>query len=212
MTVALHPRVLELIASRICHDLVSPVGAISNGVELIEELGESAGGEALSLIASSAEQASRRLKCFRLAYGSAGTDKNMGFKSVIDTFSEWIEVSNVGIEFEEGLALKFSMPPQGFLKVVLNTLLLVTECSRGGGNIKVSALEDKDGVQVSLTGKNVSFRDGGEEALKGDADPNDLDARTVHAYVTGRFAEHFDIKLGYNLTADSSKLEINLEF
>ncbi len=212
MSVTLHPRVLELISSRICHDLVSPVGAISNGVELIEELGETAGGEALSLIASSAEQASVRLKCFRIAYGAAGTDKNMGFKSIIDTFSEWINVGNVNVEFEENLALKFSMPPKGFLKVLLNILILATECSRGEGNIKVTALDDNNGVQVSVTGSNVSFRDGAEEALSGDVKPEILDARTVHSYVTGRFAECFDIKLDYSLSSNLTDLEIKLEF
>ncbi len=44
MSVTLHPRIVELIASRICHDLVSPVGAISNGVELMQELGVDTGG------------------------------------------------------------------------------------------------------------------------------------------------------------------------
>ena len=88
MTVVLNPRVLELVSSRICHDLVSPVGAINNGVELIQELGEDAGAEAMQLIAASAVQASARLKCFRLAYGAAGTDKNIGFREVKDAFTE----------------------------------------------------------------------------------------------------------------------------
>jgi len=212
MSVELSPRVLELISSRICHDLVSPVGAISNGVELMEELGESAGGEAISLIASSAEQASIRLKCFRLAYGAAGTDKNLGFKDIIEVFNDWIIAAHIKAEFAEDLALKFSMPPKGFLKTLLNLLILTVECSRGDGKIIVSVNEDGNGVKIETTGSNVSFRDGSEDALKGTTSPEDLDARSVHGYLTGKFAEYFGFKISHNLDKDSKKLEINLSF
>lgn len=63
-------RVLELLASKICHDLVSPVSAINNGVELIEDIGGSVVDEAMKLIGDSATNASRRLRLFRIAYRS----------------------------------------------------------------------------------------------------------------------------------------------
>ena len=210
MSVALHPRVLELIASKICHDMVSPVGAISNGVELMEELGESA--EALSLISSSAEQASIRLKCFRLAYGGAGTDKNIGFKEIIDAFTDWIKAGNVNVKFDDDLSLKFSMPPKGFLKVLLNLLMLVTECSKGEGEIHVSALEGNKGVKILTTGSNIGFREGVEEALVGESNPEELDARSVHSYLAGQFAKHFDLKIEHNLSEGSDALEVSLSF
>ena len=49
-------RVIELLCSRICHDLISPVGAINNGVELIEELGDRVVDEAIALIGTSAKK------------------------------------------------------------------------------------------------------------------------------------------------------------
>ena len=68
--------VIELLASRICHDLVSPVGAINNGVEFMEEMGDDAEQrkEALGLISHSASQASAKLMAFRIAYGSGGRE------------------------------------------------------------------------------------------------------------------------------------------
>src|SRR5437879_6082903 len=119
MPIELSLRVLELVASRICHDLVSPVGAISNGVELMQEMGEDGGAEAIALVSTSAQQASIRLKCFRLAYGAAGTDKNVGFRDVKDAFSGWITSGHVQAEFEPGLDVKFSMASRGFFKCVL---------------------------------------------------------------------------------------------
>lgn len=60
-----------LVAARICHDLVSPVGAIGNGLDLMGELGPSGVGEDLEMVANSAARAAALLKLHRLAFGSA---------------------------------------------------------------------------------------------------------------------------------------------
>lgn len=206
----LHPRVLELIASRICHDLVSPVGAVNNGVELMQELGEDAGDEAVQLVASSAQQASIRLKAFRLSYGAAGTDKNIGFKEIRDAFTDLIGQGRVQAEFEPDLGVKFSMPPLGFSKVLLNLLVLAEECNHGEGRIAVSALEGNKGLRVLVTGNHAGFREGAEAALKGETAPDDLDPRSVHAYITGRFADYFGIGLTWQAQNDFGRIEFNL--
>ena len=210
MDVLLDPRVMELIASRICHDLVSPVGAVNNGVELMQELGEDAGAEAQQLIADSAQQASIRLKAFRLSYGAAGTDKNVGFKDIRDTFTELLKSGRIQAEFEPDLAPKFSMPPRGFYKVLLNLLILAEECNHGEGKISVSAVDGNKGIRIMVTGKNPGFRDGTESALRGDTTAEDLDPRSVHAYVTGKFAAWFDLKISWTAAPDIGKVEFQL--
>jgi histidine phosphotransferase ChpT len=212
MTIEFHPRVLELMASRICHDLVSPVGAINNGVELLQEMGADAGDEAMLLIASSALQASIRLKCFRLAYGAAGTDRNIGIAEVKDAFTDWLKAGHIQAEFEPNLGVKFSMPPRGFFKCLLNVMILAEECSRGEGKIFISALEGNKGMKVLTTGHHVGFRDGTEAALKGDISPDDLDPRGVHAYLTGKFAEYFGLKLSHQAQPDFGRLEFQISF
>lgn len=210
MDVSISPRVMELVASRICHDLVSPVGAINNGVELMQELGDDAGGEAAALIASSAQQASIRLKAFRLCYGAAGTDKNIGFKDISEVFADWLKAGRVQVEFEEGLGVKFSMPPRGFFKTLLNLMILAEECNHGEGKIAVAAQDGNKGVKVTVSGKNPGFREGAESALKGETPQDDLDPRSVHAYVTGKFAQVFDLKLTWQAQAEAGKLEFLL--
>lgn len=212
MTIELHPRVLELMASRICHDLVSPVGAINNGVELLEEMGADAGEEAMQLIATSALQASIRLKCFRLAYGAAGTDRNIGISEVKDAFTDWLKAGHIQAEFEPNLGVKFSMPPRGFFKCLLNVMILAEECSRGEGKIFISALEGNGGIKVLATGHHVGFREGAEAALKGDVAPDDLDPRMVHAYLTGKFAAYFGLKISSQLQPEFGRLELLLSF
>ncbi len=205
-----HPRVLELIASRICHDLVSPVGAVNNGVELMQELGEDAGAEAVQLIASSAQQASIRLKAFRLSYGAAGTDKNVGFKDIREAFVELLGKGRIQAEFEPDLGVKFSMPPRGFFKILLNLLVFAEECNHGEGKIAVSAMEGNKGIKVMVTGNHAGFREGAESALKGDTAPDDLDPRSVHAYITGRFASHFGIGLTWQAQPDFGRIEFQI--
>ncbi|MBU6475691.1 MAG: hypothetical protein KGL10_08075 [Alphaproteobacteria bacterium] len=212
MPVELSPRVLELISSRICHDLVSPVGAISNGVELLEEMGEEAGDEAIALISSSAQQASHRLKCFRLAYGAAGTDKTLGLRDIREVFAGWLTSGHVQCEFDPALEGKFSMPPRGFFKCVLNLMMFAEECNRGEGKIFVAPLDGGNGIKVTATGKNVAFRDGAEAALEGNVGIDDLDARAVHAYITGRFAAHFGFKVGHQSQPDFGRLELKISF
>ncbi len=212
MDVLLSPRVMELIASRICHDLVSPVGAVSNGVELMQELGDDAGDEAVKLIADSAQQASIRLKNFRLCYGAAGTDKNIGFKDIREAFTDLIKSGRIQSEFEPDLGVKFSMPPRGFFKTLLNLLIMAEECNHGEGKIAVSALEGNKGVKVLVTGKNPGFREGAEAALRGETQADDLDPRSVHAYVTGKFAVVFDLKLAWTAQPEFGRVEFQLTF
>jgi histidine phosphotransferase ChpT len=212
MTIALDPRVLELVASRICHDLVSPVGAVSNGVELLQELGEDAGEEAMKLIADSAHQAGVRLKAFRLCYGAAGTDKNVGFKDIREVFADLIKSGRVQAEFEPEMGVKFPAPPRGFLKCLLNLFILAEECNHGEGKIQVTALDGNTGVKVLVTGKNPSFRVGAEAALKGETPPDELEPRSVHAYVTGKFIACFGLKLDWQAQPDFGRLEFQLTF
>jgi hypothetical protein len=70
-------RVLELLCARFCHEMVSPVGAIGNGVELLDEDDPDFVREAIALIGQSARTASRRLQFYRFAYGTAPTAPNV---------------------------------------------------------------------------------------------------------------------------------------
>ena len=75
----LDPRILEFLCSHLCHELISPVTAVNNGLELMAE-GDSAHiEEALGLVRQSAAEASRKLQFYRLAYGQAA-----GFEHVVE--------------------------------------------------------------------------------------------------------------------------------
>ena len=196
MSVELNPRVMELLVSRICHDLVSPVGAINNGIELMEEMGDEAGDEAVGLIANSVEQASVRLKCFRICYGAAGAQQGISFGDIKQVFLDWLGKGRVQLDWNADTCYQV-MPPAGFMKTLLNILLFAEECALGSGAISIEPCVDNKGVRVTLEGPKASFREGAEEALRGEADIDSLDPRLVHGYVTAIFAEHFGLDFSF---------------
>ena len=73
-----------LVSSRICHDLVSPLGAIGNGVELLGMSGAPEGPE-LQLINESVENANARLRFFRIAFGAASADQVISRSEILAT-------------------------------------------------------------------------------------------------------------------------------
>lgn len=202
-------RVLELLASKLCHDLVSPVGAIRNGLELIEEMQEDAEGvdgeagsvppgfltEAVGLIAHSSAQADRRLRVFRLAYGAAGRDQR-AFADAHQAAAGWLEGGRTALDWTDA-----SLPPalaerRGVAKLVLNMILLADEAMPYGGRIAVSGEGDGGAgrVVVIAHGRPGALSPDLEAALRGEAVAA-LTPRSVHAFVTGRFAEDAGLRL-----------------
>ena len=84
------PDTLDLVAllgSRICHDLISPIGAISNGVELLMMDGSTMGPE-IALIAESVANANARIRFFRVAFGASGADQRISRAEVLSILSD----------------------------------------------------------------------------------------------------------------------------
>lgn len=204
MSITFEPIVLELLSSRICHDVVSPVGAINNGVELVSEMGVDAGMEAMDLIAKSAEQANRRLKIFRLCYGAAGSNEKADIREMRTAVFHYFEGSRAVIEWPENDPIMEEELPKGFQKGMLNLILLCGEMITKGGIIKIQKLAGPvPTAQVSVDGEGVGFREGQRAALEGTINEEDLDPRLIHAYVTGKFISAFGLRLDTEKVAET---------
>lgn len=197
----LHPRVLELLASRICHDLVSPVGAVNNGIELMREMDAAMADDALDLIESSIGQAAARLKLFRLAYGAAGSETLVGFQDIKSTFEGWVGASRTTVNWNG--RTDFSDMPKGFAKALLNVLVLAEECNPGESRLDVYIDEDGIGASVHALGKRPALHAGMDDCLKMDFPVDSIDARLVHAYVTGAFLKHFGLTLTHRAISET---------
>lgn len=184
--------ILELLASRICHDLISPVGAVHNGVEFLEEIGTGEGAaDAIGLIAHSAHQASAKLQVFRLAYGAGGRDPNITPDDIYKAFDNLIVNDKKIRQDWDAKASLFGEGerPLGFCKILMGGLLLAQEALIKGGTISVTPAAD--GVHVTATGDGVVLRDQVREALARTIAPENLDPRLVHPYVLSVIAAQY---------------------
>ncbi|BAI76132.1 hypothetical protein AZL_d03060 (plasmid) [Azospirillum sp. B510] len=198
-------RVLELLASKLCHDLVSPVGAIRNGLELIEEMQEDEDGgaiggflgEAVKLIDHSSGQADRRLRVFRLAYGQAGRDQK-GFGDARAAAAGYVEGGRTRLDWPERVPHDMTAQRRGVVKLLLNLVMLADEALTHGGVVSVAADGDETagGVTVTAAGRPGGLNPDAAAALAGTASAAALTPRTIHAYITGRLAEADGFRIG----------------
>lgn len=176
-------RVAQLLCSRVCHDLIGPVGAVSSGIELMGEDGSMA-EDAMALIVKSSAQASRRLAFFRTAFGLGGAT---GPRAV----SEGRDLA--AALFDKGRA-ELDWPPEATrcaegvvgplaVKLLLNLVLLGVDCLPRGGAVAVRAAPMGDGVGIAVTaaGEGARLRDGVADAMAADPAPDALSAHTVAA-------------------------------
>lgn len=199
---AIPPQILEILVSRICHDLISPVGAINNGLELIEDMGFEDGAEALELVQSSATTAGARLSLFRMAYGAAGADTNLKAVDFAKSFQDWLQGTRVTMTWDDITDVNMVMPIRGYFKTMLNIMILAAECLGAGGTVQLEmSKQDPLTMVITATGEKVHFHDGCEDALAHKIDIEKCEPRHVHAYLTRLFAQHYGFTLNYQTNA-----------
>jgi histidine phosphotransferase ChpT len=168
-----------LVASRVCHDIISPVGAIVNGLEVLEEEKDESMREfAQDLVQKSARQASAKLQFARLAFGasgSVGAELDMADAGrVANAFMER-EKAELAWEVKSGLL------PKAEAKLLLNLLIIALNCVARGGTITVTA--EREGAEtvmrVVAEGDRAKLPAGVREVLTEGAMPNPLDAHAV---------------------------------
>jgi histidine phosphotransferase ChpT len=116
----------DLIGSRICHDLISPLGAISNGVELLSMSGAAPGPE-MGLISESAANATARIRFFRIAFGSAGAGQRIGRPEITSILSALSPGGRLAIDWQPG-----GDQPRGLVKLAF-LLIQCFECAMPWG-------------------------------------------------------------------------------
>lgn len=176
-------RVLELLCARFCHEMVSPVGAINNGVELLGEEDQDFVRDAIALIGQSARTASKRLQFYRFAYGTSSSAANSTPK---DLLVGHYEGGKVAVDWDEALS---SLPPE-WLRLACNLAVAAAETLPRGGKIALRRTEgESPGVTVESVGETVLINPDAVSALSGSVPVADLTSRTIHYYVTAKFAE-----------------------
>lgn len=189
MTVTVELRVLHLLCARLCHDLVGPVGAISNGIELVQEFGADMEKDAFDLIAGSAKRVAGELQFFRVAYGlAAGMATTVADARTLAI--PYIGSGRVKLDWLAGADDKTTVIGDNPVKLTLNMALLGVEALVRGGTLGVSvAMAPSPRITVVAVGEGARLEEETRKAMDGTATVADLTPRSVQGYFTARLAE-----------------------
>ncbi|HVO03002.1 MAG TPA: histidine phosphotransferase family protein [Candidatus Cybelea sp.] len=194
---ALDLQILELACSRLCHDLISPIGAVGNGLELMAEEGDDELlADAHRLVESSARRASALLQLYRSAYGNAGNQAAFGLAEAARLVRESIDGGR--IELRADLPADTAWP-RGFGKLAVNAMLTAMEWLPRGGILSLAATVsgDRGELKVAVEGQQAAFSDETARLIRLDRQGIELTAHNIQPYLTGLIAAHH----GYRLDA-----------
>lgn len=191
-------RLTELLCSRLCHELASPVGAINNGIEMIEEFDDSMLPDAMPLIGSSAKMVAARLSFYRMAYGAAGTQSLGSFADIKELADAYFAEGRTKISWPDDATVPEMR--DGWGKLLLNLLSLAADTLPRGGAVAVAFDEESGGYGLTVAAEGEGARISQEcaKAMVPDVSSDALTPRSVHAYFVCRLSDRF----GSGLHAD----------
>ena len=199
-------KLTALVASRICHDMVEPMSAIIQGLEMIKDGDGKPDPDALSLLDHGVGKAWAKLEFFRFAMAGA----------MAEGYSELEEGHAVATKLYSVLKseLIWSAPavkmPRPAVRVIVNLLLIANECLPRGGTVEITASKQGDvgEVIVTATGPRAKLKDATFAALKGEGD--DLNGHTIQPTLTGLLARQGGVELSARETAGEAANKIEL--
>lgn len=204
MTTTSSIELASLLCSRLCHDMLSPVGALSNGLELLaDEKDPEMRARCFELLEQSARISADKLKFFRLAFGAAGGFGEMVPVSEAKALVDALVANNARVTVN--WALPSDSLPKPAIKTLLNFALIGIEALPRGGTIDIAAeyRDEHSELVVRSAGPRIAFdRDVGR-ALEGTLPPGDLSSRTAPAAMLDQLAKAVGGQLQYVLAEDA---------
>ncbi|MEM7300558.1 MAG: histidine phosphotransferase family protein [Pseudomonadota bacterium] len=191
-----------LLCSKVCHDIISPVGAITNGLEVLDEEGnEDMKDFAMDLIRKSAVSASAKLTFARLAFGASGSAG-----ASIDTG----DAQKAAEDYMAGekAELEWSGPrlllPKNKVKLLLNLLLVAAGAVPRGGSIKLSLEGAEEDIKFTIdcTGPNARVPAGFLDCLNGTLE-GEVDAHAVQPYYTVLLSKSTGMELSARVDSEA---------
>ena len=190
-----------LLCSRVCHDLISPVGAIVNGIEVLEEEKDESTKEfALDLIKRSATTASAKLQFCRIAFGAAGSAG-----AQIDTGDA--EKVARGFMEDDKTKIDWNLPrallAKNRVKLLLNMLIIAGQAIPRGGQLTIDPVGSGDtvGFKITAAGTNAKIPANAPPLLKGEIGEG-IDAHRIQPFYAGLLAKACGVEVAAAMDGD----------
>jgi len=182
----------NLLCSRLCHDLVGPVGAIGNGLEVLADEEDAAmRRQALELLSFSAEEAARRLKFYRLAFGAAGGgDVALPLGEAREAARGLLAGGKVSLDWPDAAMPVGPAPGKSSVRLLLNLIQIGAEALPRGGRVAVQLARGASGIALTViaSGTSAAIGETGLGALNGRLALDALDPRSAQSYFARRLA------------------------
>ncbi|MEM7729545.1 MAG: histidine phosphotransferase family protein [Pseudomonadota bacterium] len=181
-----------LLCARICHDLVSPVGALGTAVEILDDDGNADMHEdALELVKSSSRRAAAKLKYLRLAFGAGGSAPGViGAEEIRGLVTDMFADAKAQVLFDfhtDGLE-------KSRARILLNLVMLGVQAVPRGGEVRVATTPDA--VVVTAEGPRARLDETVEAAMRGRPPEHGFDGRSIQPFYTSMMAREAGGQIG----------------
>ena len=193
-----------LMVSRVCHDLVGPLGAVVNGLEVLEDERDAAmRDDAIKLVTTSADQALARIQFMRIAFGAAGS---AGAELDLGEIGRLIQ----GLLEGGKVKLEWNVPQaywaKDWAKLLMNATLLGADCLPRGGVVTVDAEAGAPRFRIRAPDTVARITEDVERTLKGAEPDTPLDARGIQPFLTHKLSR--TVRCSLKVTVGDGFVEI----
>jgi histidine phosphotransferase ChpT len=208
-------RLAQLLCSRICHDLITPVGAINNGFELLGSNFENIDQEMSYLVQKSAQNAAQRLMMFRAGFSYGGQNLLSSFEKteqLLRTFLTSHGIQFIWIDRNNAQTLVNPNDQPHWGRILVNLISIIIEVAPKGGELSLS-FSDSNGhlsAHVSLKGNLVELKPAIGLALEGALAEQDVTAQSIQSYLTFILMEAVSLQLKL-VESNSQNIVLHLE-
>lgn len=173
-------RVVELLCSRLCHDLISPVMAVNNGIELLADDEGDMSADIRDLLTLSAGTAAARLQYYRIAYGLGGQNAApVGLPEAGRLTLGLLGDEKIQLEWPDDMAAGTELSREA-VKILMNLVLIGIESLPRGGILNVAL--SGPGMVVTASGVGAALREESAVAMSENVDIQAMTARSVQGY------------------------------
>ncbi len=205
-------KLAEMLATRLCHDLTGPIGAVNNGAEFLDEEGFDMQNEAVQLILSSAHEAVNRLQFYRQAYGRVGEAGEACLAEKKKLALDFFSATKVRLDWPDshtdasGVAVSQKMS-----RLLLNLLVIAGASLIRGGTLAVRVTQNEAGdkqFQVTATGETIKLDADTAAILQSKSDEVTLSPKTAQPFLAMKLAEESGATIAYR--CDSTALDMTV--
>lgn len=205
-------KLAEMIATRLCHDLTGPIGAVNNGAEFLDEEGFDMQNEAVQLIVNSAHEAVNRLQFYRQAYGRVGDSGEASLSDKKKITADFFSGTKVKIDWPDshtdasGVAISQKMS-----RLLLNLFIIAGASAIRGGTMAVrvaQSLEGEKQIDIAVHGETIKLDPETAAILQGAGDDITLTPKSAQPFLAAKLAEELQAKVAF--TVEDGHLAIRL--